>query len=782
MDQIDEVTKEFLLESYENLDQLDRDFVSMESDPNALDKLGNIFRTIHTIKGTCGCLGFNKLESIAHVGENLLSRLRDGELLIDTEITTALLRLVDAIREILNSIESTRAEGDTDYSAIRAVLVRLNERPSRSKQAPDAPAVDPAADLMANYVAGPEAVEGPVTEPAGGVSAPEPAAEPAHEGPTTARVHEAAASATPSAAVETGYEGPERRVPAESIATNAIRVDVGLLDKVMNLVGELVLARNQVLQFTASQKDPSFLRTAQRLNLITTELQEGVMKTRMQPIGSLWDKFPRIVRDVSNTCGKKVRIEMEGRDTELDKTIIEAIKDPLTHVIRNSVDHGVESPEKRREAGKNEEGRLFMRAFHEGGQVIIEISDDGKGINPEIVKRKAVEKGLITADQSARMTERDAINLIFLPGFSTAEKITNTSGRGVGMDVVKTNVERIGGTVDVKSKVGEGTSLRIKIPLTLAIIPALIVTSGGERFAIPQVSLLELVRLEDQEKQIELINDTPVYRLRGNLLPLVYLNRELKIERAPVKGAPTVANIVVLRGGERQFGLVVDQINDTEEIVVKPLGKQLKGLTVFAGATIMGDGKVALILDVMGLAQRANVTCHTTEASRAAAETGKAAATDLQTLLLFNLRSEQRMAIPLSVVARLEEFPSAAIENAGCHPVVQYRGQIMPIIDVAKVLGDRRAKPRHAKPKGEQHDTGKLQVIVYAHRGRNVGLRVERILDVIQERVQLQNTAARPGVLGTAILKEKITEMLDIDTMVSRTLETIAAAALKEAA
>ena len=790
MDQIDEVTKEFLLESYENLDQLDRDFVSMENDPTASDKLGNIFRTIHTIKGTCGCLGFNKLESIAHVGENLLSRLRDGELRIDSEITTALLRLVDAIREILNSIESTHREGDADYSAIRAVLVRLNERPSLSAcaEAVAASSADAAAELMANYIAPQLSHEEPTPEPANEASAAEQSPDVAPQDRAPSPV-EAAPAPRPAAhdrreltKEEAAYEGPERRATSESVASNAIRVDVGLLDKVMNLVGELVLARNQVLQFTASQKDSSFLRTAQRLNLITTELQEGVMKTRMQPIGSLWDKFPRIVRDVSNTCGKKVRIEMEGRDTELDKTIIEAIKDPLTHVIRNSVDHGVESPEKRREAGKNEEGRLFMRAFHEGGQVIIEITDDGKGINPEIVKRKAVEKGLISADQSARMSEREAINLIFLPGFSTAEKITNTSGRGVGMDVVKTNVERIGGTVDVKSKIGQGTSLRIKIPLTLAIIPALIVTSGGERFAIPQVSLIELVRLEDQEKEIELINDTPIYRLRGNLLPLVYLNRELKIDRPAANGAPTAANIVVLRGGERQFGLVVDQINDTEEIVVKPLGKQLKGLTVFAGATIMGDGKVALILDVMGLAQKANVTCHTTEASRAAAETGKAAAADLQTLLLFNLRSEQRMAIPLSVVARLEEFPSTAIENAGCHPVVQYRGQIMPIIDVAKVLGDRRAKPRHAKPKTAQVESDKLQVIVYAHGGRNVGLRVERILDVIQERVQLQNTAARPGVLGTAILKEKITEMLDIDTMVSRTLETIATAALKEAA
>jgi two-component system chemotaxis sensor kinase CheA len=792
MGDMDDIVKDFLVESYENLDKLDRDFVALETDPTAGDKLGSIFRTIHTIKGTCGCLGLSKLEAVAHVGENLLSRLRDGQLIMDTEITTGLLKLVDAVREILGCIENNGNEGDKEYADIRAELIRLNERPSNApgsavesrpvvaaaSAAPNAPAAAPAQASLTGASAASENCAGSNPSDASATIAPDITdSSPATANQTSsAEIHaetsaiDLTADASADHAADAVHDAPaaakETKDSKDSLAANAIRVDVILLDKLMNLVGELVLARNQVLQYTAGQKDVALLRTAQRLNLITTELQEGVMKTRMQTIGNLWNKFPRIVRDVANSCGKKVRIEMEGRDTELDKTIIEAIKDPLTHVIRNSVDHGVESPEKRVKLGKPEEGRLFMRAFHEGGQVNIEISDDGKGIDPEIIKRKAVERGLITIDQSARMSEREAVSLVFLPGFSTAEKVTNVSGRGVGMDVVKTNIERIGGTVDIKSRVGEGTAIRIKIPLTLAIIPALVVTSGGERFAIPQVSLLELVRIDEDDSGIEMINGTPLYRLRGNLLPLVYLNKELKIEQvasATDEKAARSANIVVLRGGERQFGLVVDQINDTEEIVVKPLGKQLKGITVLAGATIMGDGKVALILDVMGLAQKANVISNGSDAAtRNAAERAGAGQTDLQTLLLFTLVGGRRMAIPLSVVARLEEFPVSVVEDAGGQPVVQYRSQIMPLINVAGALKE----PGRISHEGGSSGESTIQVVVYTHENRNVGLRVERIVDVVEERVVLRKTAARPGVLGTAIIKEKVTEMLDIASVV----------------
>ncbi|HEX8325410.1 MAG TPA: chemotaxis protein CheW [Tepidisphaeraceae bacterium] len=746
MDDFD-LVKEFLVESYENLDRLDQDFIALEIDPTATEKLASIFRTIHTIKGTCGCLGFGKLESVAHVGENLLSRLRDGTLGINTEITTALLKLVDAIREILHSIESAQTEGNGDYSALCATLVRLNQAGTAAEadHAAPVPAAEPIAVSMAVM-----------------------------EAPAAVEVHAVAEAAHPAEddhAPKAAENAEKKASSGDSVAGNAIRVDVELLDKLMTLVGELVLARNQVLQHTAAQQEPALQRTAQRLNLITTELQEGVMKTRMQPIGNLWNKFPRVVRDVANACGKKVRLEMDGRETELDKTIIEAIKDPLTHVIRNSVDHGVEAPEKRRAAGKPEEGCLLMRAFHEGGQVNIEIIDDGKGIDPAIIKRKAVEKGLITADQAARMSEREAVHLVFAPGFSTAEKITNVSGRGVGMDVVKTNIEKIGGTVDIQSRVGEGTTLRIKIPLTLAIIPALIVTSGGERFAIPQVSLLELVRLEEKEAGIELINGTPLYRLRGNLLPLLYLNRQLKLTNASKASGE---NIVVLRAGERQFGLVVDQINDTEEIVVKPLGKQLKSQAVFAGTTIMGDGGVALILDVLGIAQSANVMSQHTDANaRTAVHQNGAASADKRTLLLFRLRDEERMAVPLSAVARLEEFDRAKIEHAGNQFVVQYRGKIMPLINLSEVLGDRRAKARMSRRKKTESAAAKAQVVVYTHQGQNVGLLVEWIVDVIDEQIDVETSGVRPGVLGTAIIKGNVTELLDVSAIVQKALDTM---------
>ncbi|HNJ43637.1 MAG TPA: chemotaxis protein CheW, partial [Acidobacteriota bacterium] len=475
-----------------------------------------------------------------------------------------------------------------------------------------------------------------------------------------------------------------------------------------------------ILQFTATQEDTAFIATSQRLNLITTELQEGVMKTRMQPIGNIWSKFPRIVRDLALACGKRVQIDMEGKETELDRTIIEAIKDPLTHIVRNSIDHGIELPEVRESRGKSPEGRLFLRAFHEGGQVNIEISDDGAGIDPERIKARAIQRGMFPPEQANRLTDRELINLIFAPGFSTAEKVTNVSGRGVGMDVVKTNIEKIGGTLDVINRPGEGTTLKIKIPLTLAIIPALMVTTGGDRYAIPQVSLLELVRLEGAQAHngIETIQGTPVYRLRGNLLPLVYLNRELQVQDLSAPTETEIINIVVVQADDRQFGMVVDEINDTEEIVVKPLGKQLKGLATFAGATILGDGRVALILDVLGIAQRASVVSELRD--RAIAEKTlqyQESSGDRQTLLLFQLGETDRLAIPLSMVARLEEFTGTAVERAGGQEVVQYRQQIMPLIRLSKILG---------RPTSRQAGADPLQVIVYSEHGHSVGLVVDQ--------------------------------------------------------
>jgi two-component system chemotaxis sensor kinase CheA len=453
---------------------------------------------------------------------------------------------------------------------------------------------------------------------------------------------------------------------------------------------------------------------------------------------------------------------MEGKDTELDKTIIEAIKDPLTHIVRNSVDHGFEKPEVRAECGKQPEGCLKLRAYHEGGQVNIEVTDDGGGIDLARVKQKAVQRGLLTSERASQMSDYEALNIIFLPGFSTAEKVTNVSGRGGGMDVVKTNIEKIGGTVDLQSKMGEGTKLKIKIPLTLAIIPALIVNSGGERFAIPQVSLLELLRIDADQTatQIESIHGAPVYRLRGKLLPLVYLNRELKLPN-PAKDGPSAVNIVVLQADGHPFGLVVDDINDTEEIVVKPLGKQLKGVGAFAGATIMGDGRVALILDVLGIAQRADIVTEARDRARLEGLQQKKRGPVRQSLLLFEAGQGSRMAIPLSSVARLEEFPESAIEFSGAQEVVRYRGQILPLIRVSRHVP--QVGTQEAPAEGRQKS---LHVVVYSEEGRDVGLLIGRIIDIVDEAITTKRHACGNGIFGSVVIQDKVTDLLDVQSII----------------
>lgn len=748
MSDMDDILKDFVVETCEGLDQLDRDLVTLEQEPSSSEILGQVFRTIHTIKGSSGFLALHKLETVAHVGENLLSLLRDGKKALTAESTSALLAMADAIREIVGHLECEQREGDRDYSELVATLTRLVSENGEDAASPELPVLEgaPAARHDTAEHPGPEEEEEGVI-----VATPDP------EDPSDDR----------SDALQ-----PQRGDGRASVSDRSIRVDVALLDTLMNLVGELVLARNQILQFTASQDNPGFVGTSQRLNLVTTELQEGVMKTRMQPIGNVWTKFPRVVRDLALSCGKQVRIEMDGRQTELDKTILESIKDPLTHAIRNAVDHGIELPEARRQAGKPPEGCIRLRAFHEGGQVNIEVSDDGAGINPAKIRDKALAMGLVTADRVARMGEREIINLITLPGLSTAEKVTNVSGRGVGMDVVRANIEKIGGTLDIHSVVGVGTTLRIKIPLTLAIIPALIVTSVGQRFAIPQVNLLELVRLESSElrDRVERVHGAPVYRLRGNLLPLAYLNAELGGRAAAVAPAAGsggdvgdgATNIVVLQADDRQFGIVVESILDTEEIVVKPLGKPLKSLPVFAGATIMGDGRVALILDVLGLAQKAGVISG--ERKKAAVEPGAehSSSGERKTLLLLSAGGDSRAAIELSTVDRLEEFEASAVENTAGQEVVQYRDEIMPLVRLSRVLGhaDRSA--------GE---SGSLHVVVVRTAGcGKVGLVVDQILDTVSTELNVVRHAVRTGILGAASLHGRVTDLLDVPAILRHEL------------
>jgi two-component system chemotaxis sensor kinase CheA len=712
-DDLADVVREFLGESRDNLDQIDVDLVALENSPEDDAIIARIFRAIHTLKGTCGFLGFSRLEAVSHAGESVLSALRDEEIAPTPALTSVLLAMVDAIRELLGQIDATGQEGGGDHAALIDQLTALHRG--------EAPALDAAAP-------------------------------PGPTGP---------APAAPAAG-------------AEPAAETSIRVDVALLDRLMNLVGELVLARNQLVQLTGRGGDAMVISATQQLNLITSELQEGVMKTRMQPIGNVWNKFPRVVRDLARTCDKRVELVMEGETTELDKTLIEAIKDPLTHLVRNAVDHGIEPPDRRIAAGKPAHGRLLLRAFHEGGQVNIEVSDDGAGLDAERIRDKALERGLIGHDQAARMTERELFRLIFLPGFSTAAKITHVSGRGVGMDVVQTNIERIGGAIELQGTRGAGTTIKIKIPLTLAIIPALVVGAGGERYAIPQASLLELVRLDGDEARagIEMLYGTPVYRLRGKLLPLIDLGHALGRPGAPApagddaSGEAAAVHIVVLEADDQRFGLVVQAVHDTEEIVVKPLGKHLKAIPVFAGATIMGDGRVALILDVLGLARRARVIAELDERARLDHAVAVAAIDggDHHTLLLFRSPDDGRMAIPLAQVTRLEEFPRALFERVGHELLVQYRGEIMPVVELSDLVPERRTVPRN--PAGL--DDAVAQVVVFGHAGAHVGLIVEHIVDIVEDTLAGTRPPGRPGVLGAVVIAGRVTELLDVEAVLRR--------------
>jgi two-component system, chemotaxis family, sensor kinase CheA len=738
----DEMIREFLLESRDNLDLLEGELVALEGDPTSEARLASVFRTIHTIKGTAGFLNLRKLESIAHAGESLLARLRDGVILLNAQRISGLLVTVDAVRTLLDQIEAFGAEGPEHYGALIEGLSLLASDESLSQSGEllgiAAPRVAKAQSLIPNRRDGgtrmsirpPKTQKVPSQQPPREFELSE--VEPRQQTTGGARIEEAKQSSDPR-----------------------IRVDVGLLDRLMNLVGELVLARNQIVQHAALTGEPALLATCQRLNFITSELQEGVMKTRMQPIDNVWSKFPRVVRDLALTCGKQVALEMDGKNTELDKTIIEAISDPLTHIIRNSIDHGIESAEERIALGKPAVASLRLRAFHEGGRVNIETVDDGRGVNVEKVRQRAIEKGLLTPEKARSATQHELVNLIFAPGFSTAEKVTNVSGRGVGMDVVRSNIERIGGTVEVDSKAGLGTSIRIKIPLTLAIIPALVVGAGAsaERFAIPQVNLVELVRFdaEQAQKSIERIHGVPVFRLRGSLLALVELSSLLGLGPKP----SDEYNILVLQADERQFGLIVDTIFDTEEIVVKPLSRDLKGLNVYAGATIMGDGRVALILDVIGLAERAQLSAAQgrLDTKSMVGQKGHDRTSDTQRLILFRSGSGGRMALPLDAVARLEEFQRADVECVGEEDVIQYRGQILPLVHLSDIFGGGRS---HAE---------RLQVVVHNDSTGNVGLVVESIEDIVETEVTELRRGGRRGTSGSMVIQGRVTELLDADAI-----------------
>jgi two-component system chemotaxis sensor kinase CheA len=754
MDFSDEIPG-FLIESGENLAQLDLEMVALEKQPHDEALIASIFRTIHTIKGTSGFFGFELLGSITHVAENILGQVRERQRTMTPELVSLILETVDAVRRVLARVEATGSEGPDEYEPLRVKLEEAFHRDAGVVVLPE-----PAPVLVENKPA-PMPTENFVPTSCGeAVKVIE-----LEAGPIVPQRE--FVERRSDRCGDGGDPGLNRRAEDQGLAHSTIRVDVSLLDKLMNLVGELVLARNQIVQ-TAAQS-PGGSATAQRLNLITTELQEGVMRTRMQPIGTVWNKLPRVVRDLASELGKKIEIQMEGAETELDKTIIEAIKDPLTHIVRNSCDHGIESPESRVAKGKAAAGTIWLRAFHEGGHVNIEITDDGAGISVERLKTKAIQKGLIRAEQTAQMSDWEALRLIFMPGFSTAEKITSVSGRGVGMDVVKTNIEKISGTVELVNRANGGTTIKIKIPLTLAIIPGLIVSVRGDgsgrsrlpgvhRFVIPQANLLELVRLEGDKitTQIEKIHGVEVYRRRGKLLPLAYLSDVLGMRST--RADDGVRNIVVVKAEDTAFGLVVDEVNDTQEIVVKALGKQLKRLSCYVGATIMGDGKIALILDVMGLARLANVLSRPLDHRKVAAA-AEARASETNQMLLFRAGRFGRLVLDLSLVARLEEIARTRLEYAIGSPVVRYRDAILPLVSLSSLLD----------PGGSQDemDAPSLQVIVFSEGRRFVGLVVDEILDIVDDVVSIKQPSTAFGLLGSGVVGGKVTDFIDLEAILA---------------
>ena len=727
---MDELTREFLIESQEGLDRMERCMTDLEARPQDAALLGEIFRSVHTIKGTTGFLGFKRLEKLAHSGENLLGLLRDGKLIADRPLITGLLQLLDGLRSILKSIETEATEGDGEDAALIQQLEELQ-----------APAV---AKQPVRLKAGAQQDVDSPNQP----KSPSPATAPPQPAPNP----EQQAATAPSQLSEPDAD-PSRSRPqaAGTAAESTLRVDVILLNRMMNLVGELVLTRNQVLQATAS--DPNMTLLSRRLDMVTADLRESVMKARMQPVSNIFSKVPRIVRDLSQSLGRRVRLQVEGQDTELDKSLLEAIKDPLTHAVRNSLDHGIEPPEVREAAGKDPEGTLKLRASHEGSHVIIEVSDDGAGIAVEKVRQKAIERGVITPDRAAQLGERELLQLIFLPGFSTAVAVTNVSGRGVGMDVVRTNVEKIGGKVEIDSRTGKGTTLRLRIPLTLAIIPALIVHSVNQSFALPQGSLSELVHIppEQAAKAIEWIEGAPLYRLRGKLLPLVFLDR-LLVPAAQHKLASERDNfIAVLDADGRRFGLVVDGLADPEEIVVKPLSAVLKTIGLYSGATVLGNADLALILDPGAIAIRAGITMSSDEDAAFASneETVEAGSAKGMEYLLVEVVG-RRAAVPLADVLRIEQLPLSRIEYIGYRPVLNFEGQLMPVEDSGGVLSAAEANPE-------------TQVIVVVCRqgNRHVGIAVSHVLDVASGGELFESgTSQRTG--GVTLLKDRVTGVVNL--------------------
>lgn len=818
---MDDLLLDFLTEASESLSVLDSELVKFEQDPNDTAILANIFRLMHTIKGTCGFLGLPRLESVAHAGEDVLGKFRDGELEVTPNAVTLILNAIDQIRALLEYLEQNEgaepAGDDAELIAnLRAIIeggpeaaAPVEGSPDQSSETP-APAengpvlsddgIPVAAELLAEVAAaaasgaqaastdaiaaemaaeraaedvGNEVESGPVVDDSGIPVAAELLAEVQAAQAAGAQAASASdieadmaserASEAPDAPARAAPPAakPSSPVPAEaakgdkesqkSVTNQSIRVNVTVLEDLMTLVSELVLSRNNLLQMVRHEEDSEFTSPLQRLSLITSDLQESVMKTRMQPIGSAWSKLPRIVRDLAVETGKKIDLQMIGEDTELDRQVLELIRDPLTHMVRNSADHGLEPPADRSAASKPETGVIKLQAYHEGGHIIIEIADDGRGLNMQRIRDKVIENGLATESELELMDETQIQQFIMNPGFSTAQQVTSVSGRGVGMDVVRSNIEQIGGTIQFKSVEGLGSTFTIKIPLTLAIVSALIVEGAGERFAIPQLSVRELVRASpDSEHTVETINNSPVLRLRNRLLPLIHLNELLGL------GPDTKHNdaeyfVVVTQVGSKNFGIIVDQVFDTEEIVVKPVAKILKGLDYYSGNTILGDGTVIMILDPNGISGEVGQEALTGDKD---GEEEVSGGKETTTFLIFRAGGDELKAVPMALVARLEKIDMSEVEVVGGERVVQYRGRLMPLISF---------DPSHEWPtEGRQH------ILVFTEGERSMGLAVEDIVDVVEDSMGIELESDKPGVMGSAIINGLATDIIDTGHYLTR--------------
>ena len=765
MNTMDGVIDEFITEGEEILHRVSDLLQKIEKSGSTKDDISAVYRDVHTLKGNSQLFGFQKIATLSHVMEAVLDPIRKLNIKTTPKLVECCFVSIDLLLRMLKGVKN--GDPDSNFEAeLHLRIAQLIEASTRQFGTAFqlTREFNPFLEKMGLTTTN-ETLES-VLEVDAPLETPDEEADLKPETQIQPKIviipkeQRIANKPVPQVTVtSTGFSSESQsssgEPPSSSGADSTIRVPVSLLDKLMNLVGELVLVRNQFLQYRNQHEDRELMNLSKNLDVVTSDLQTEVMLTRMQPIGTVLTKFQRLVREIAKELHKKVDLTLEGADTELDKTLLEAIKDPITHLVRNACDHGIEFPEERIKAGKPDNGHLLIRSYHEGGQVVIEISDDGRGLDSKKILSKAIERGIVTAETGSRLQEREIFNLIFLPGFTTAKQVTSVSGRGVGMDVVKTNIAKVGGTVELSSITGKSTTIRLKIPLTLAIVPAMMIRSAGEKFAIPQVKLVQLVRIErnDPNYKIEYLQGSPMFRLRDSLLPLVHLRSvtgEKKIEDAEV------TNIVVLSVEKEYFGLIVDEILDTTDIVVKPLGLFLKHLPMFSGATILGDGTISLILDVTGIANtcKINTKKNLTDEQHLRAIELKKAQTETQEFLLFDLGNSVTHAIPLCLINRLEEFNSKDIEQTGNQRVVRYRNAILPILDLYEMLGYPKRTPSTGR--------GKTPVLVIQRSGKLYGIEVNEILDIVTINQQIDDSIRdRPGILGNLIHRESVLVIVD---------------------